>query len=220
MRGGKILRIILIAVACFFSFLFTSSANDIEEVDLNLEENEIAFTFFDLPNGEATLIQNTEHNVLINAGHENSRDALAERLEIYGVETIDKLILTNGSEAYSGNSEWLVNQYNVRRIISSQSIFMGTANKEVEKQLLEQHTVDAEILKVGGFGSNEGTIPEFLEKVDPQTAILFHKEGLLPSDQMIERLKEVWIDVYEMNQVGTVTIKLNHDSYEVITIPS
>lgn len=270
------MRIIFLAIVCFVSVVFSTGAADVDEVDLNLKEKEIAFTFFDLSNGEATLIQSKEKNTLVNTGNKSSRYELAERLEIYGTGSIDKLILTNGSEEYTGNLVWLIEHYDVHSIISSRSIlnqlkedldltgerfqiwtsgkkeqilpglmtevlfnskeqhamalmftfgqqqilYMGLADEKIEKQLLEEYAVDAEILKVGEFGSNKGTIPEFLEKVDPQVAILFHKEGLLPSDQMIERLQEVWIDVYETKQVGTVTIKLSRDSYEVITISS
>jgi competence protein ComEC len=267
------LRILFLLFVCFCSLMSTVNATNIEEVDLNLTKNQVAFTFFDLSNGEATLIQSQWQNVLINTADSSARDELSERLEMYGVSTIDKLILTNTSEECTGNLQWLLDSYDIRTVISIDEIlqtfqgdnqlqnvqlktwdfgkqkevlpgiktnvlyarskamvikftygdqkilYMGVADENVEKKLMKEQSINTDILKVGGFGSSEGTIPQFLEQVDPQVAILFHKKGLLPSESMIERLHEVWIDVYETHQVGTVSIKMNLDSYEVITIP-
>src|SRR5699024_8390225 len=81
-----------------------------------------AFTFFNLSDGEATLIQDRSHNILMNTGSDGTEYQLRELLEIYGVQKIDKLIITNASELYTGNVNDIINDYGVKSLISSKAI--------------------------------------------------------------------------------------------------
>ncbi|HEU5138905.1 MAG TPA: hypothetical protein VFT51_02950 [Bacillales bacterium] len=265
------------AIIILSAFLFMVETN-INSVDLNLLKNEIAFTFFDLSNGEAVLIQNRDENVLINTGSEDSRRELYDRLEMFNVHEIEKVILTNASEAYTGNLTEVIKKYHVHVVLSSKGIFkklhrqthlpedmtkqwtigkqdhvlpglkakvlyvtpeendktalvvrfqfgaekilyMGLSGPAVEKELLDNPLIDCQILKVGDFGAGEGNSPEFLRKVDPQVAILFHKKNTSPTKELLEELNTVWIDVYRTHQTGTITVKFDLHSYRVITIP-
>ncbi|HEX7065686.1 MAG TPA: hypothetical protein VF199_11520 [Bacillales bacterium] len=265
------------AVMILITLLFMAETN-IDNVDLNLRKNEIAFTFFDLPDGEAVLIQNLEQNVLINTGSKDSRQELFERLQLFDIGEIEKVILTNASEAYTGNLTEVIEKYHVQTVISSKGIFdkldgevslssvmtkewergkqdnvlpdleanvlyitppgndkaalivrfqfgtekvlyMGLAGPAVEKKLLDNPLIDCQILKVGDFGANDGNLPEFLRKVDPQVAVLFHKKNKPPKRDILEELNTVWIDVYRTDQTGTITVKFDRNSYRVITIP-
>lgn len=271
---------------CTAALIFLSAASNIEKVNLNLKDNEVAFTFFDLRDGEASLIQNLSHNVLINTGSDESEYQLREQLAMYRVKKIDKLIITNAAKEYTGNIADVLEDYDVGKIISSKSIieklrvkynlpkdkikiwdrgkqenvlsglkthvlyespddlaagghnkdpkaglvahfafgsqnvlYMGLAGSAVEKKVMNSPLINTQILKIGEFGINKGTTPSFLKKVDPQVAVLFHKKGLLPSDQMIERLQEIWIDIYQTHRNGSVTIKFNPHSYKIFTLP-
>ncbi|HET7577807.1 MAG TPA: hypothetical protein VFK33_00900 [Bacillales bacterium] len=260
------------------AFFMTSGTANVGRVDLNLMENELAFTFFNLSDGEATLIQDAGHNVLINTGNKSAREELFQRLKVYGVTDLDKLILTNSSAVYTGNVEAVIKKYHVRTVISSKAIleqldrnfnlphtdiwkpgktaeilqglqsvvlfekqpdeidgeasltvrfqfgtekvlYMGTADPEMEKQLAGNPLVDCDILKVGDFALDREMNTRFLEKVNPQVAILFHRKGRLPGKKTLEKLDTVWIDVYRTHQIGTISIKFNSHSYQVIPIP-
>lgn len=266
---------VLIVLMSFFLLAETS----IDRVDLNLMDNEIAFTFFDLSDGEAVLIQNGTQDVLINTGSEESRQELFERLEVFKVHDIEKLILTNSGGSYTENTKEIIEKYDVQKLISSKAIFerleeqinlpekkiqrwktgkqkdvipgmetnvlyvtsgekseeaalvvrfqyghekvlyMGLADPEIEKKLSGNPIIDCQVLKVGDFGANEGTISRFLEKVDPQVAILFREKGTVANSKMLSRLDTVWVDVYRTYQTGTITIKFDPNSYNVFTIP-
>lgn len=266
---------ILLFLAAFF---MTSGTTHVGRVNLNLMENELAFTFFNLSDGEATLIQDAGHNVLINTGNKSAREELFQRLKVYGVKDLDKLILTNSSAVYTRNVEAVIKKYHVRTVISTKAIFeqldghpdlphieiwkpgktpevlpglqsivlfekkphgidgeasftvrfqfgtekvlyMGSADPEMEIQLAGNPLVDCDILKVGNFALDREMNTRFLEKVNPQVAILFHRKGRLPGKKTLEQLDTVWIDVYRTHQIGTISIKFNSHSYQVIPIP-
>ncbi|WNF38064.1 MBL fold metallo-hydrolase [Bacillaceae bacterium IKA-2] len=273
---------VLVMVA-IFSMLATHVLADKEilEVDLNLEEQDLAYTFFELSNGESTLIQSGKgQTILIDTGSLESQEELEERLEMFHVDLIDTVIITNPTDEYTGNLQWIINNFQVKTIIVSEVIkeqlisfhhlndkevigwkkgdktelipflktevfyveernlddkgalvtlfsygkqkllFMGIADAQVEKELVESYPLKSTILKVADFGSEKGTTQRFLEEVDPQVAILFKKIGTPVSELVIERLQETWIDIYQTNRLGTVSIKCHNDDYEILTVRS
>jgi competence protein ComEC len=249
------------------------------EVDLNLEEQDLAYTFFDLSNGEATLLQSGKgQNILIDTGSLESQEELEQRLKMYHIDFIDTVMITNQTEEYTGNLQWVINNFNVQKIIVPEVIkqqlisfhqlhdkdvigwkkgtttellpflktevlyveerdildkgalaivfsygkqtllYMGIADKKVEKELVDRHQLKSTILKVADFGSEKGTTQPFLEEVDPQVAILFKKNGVSVSELVLERLQETWIDIYQTSRLGTVSIKCHNDDYEILTV--
>lgn len=278
-------RKIIIALVVIAAFSMSSNRGladkEILEVDLNLEEQDLAYTFFDLSNGESTLIQSGKgQTVLIDTGSLESQEELEERLEMFHVDLIDTVIITNPTAEYTGNLQWVINNFQVKTIIVSEVIkeqlisfhhlydkevigwkkgdkaelipflnseviyveeriledkgalvtvfsygkqkllFMGIADKQVEKELVDNYPLKSTILKVADFGSEKGTTQQFLDKVDPQVAILFKKNGTPVSELVIERLQETWIDIYQTNRLGTVSIKCHNDDYEILTVRS
>ena len=254
-------------------------AANVEKVELNLEKDEIAFTFLELSTGEATLIQtSTGKNILINTGGPNTSKELLDRLEMYDVLKIDMLILTRRDKQYSSNVKWLNQSYMIDKFVIPESmkdyiidkfelnmnslitwnkgnlyelspnfvvkvlhdehddekekggfvllftygahqlLYMSTIDEKIEQEILE-YPVKAKMLKVGEFALPGGTSQPFLEKINPQLAVIFHKKNARPSQEIIERLNETWIDIYQTKQFGNVTIKCDLESYEVITIP-
>ncbi|WP_246942126.1 ComEC/Rec2 family competence protein [Bacillus pinisoli] len=243
----------------------------IEKVDLKLMGDEIAFTFINLPDGESTVIQNGKGEaILINTGNDNSKAQLKKTLDLYGVTSIQKIIITRLGEDYIGNLDWLVKEYAVKSVAVPSSItkedlpiniplenwdvgkkellpglqanvlqvtdqeksmnismkfgdhrflFMSIASKVLEQELINQNTLkDVNIIKVAEFADNNGTSQELLEAVDPQIAIIFNKQSLYPSADVLERLQNTWIDIYYTKQFGNVTIRCTENHYEVITL--
>ncbi|WP_096200903.1 ComEC/Rec2 family competence protein [Bacillus sp. FJAT-45350] len=283
------MRMILSGFVCIFSMLImfgcayepvAKNVGDVDkvEVDLNLTDEEVAFTYFDITNGEATLIQSGKGGaILIGTGEKSSEQELARRLDIYDVQEIDALVLVNNKQEYIGNVSWLLSNYSVNKIIvpkgleedlkskfqvngdiiegwdvgvqrellpnlvtevyyageegnseqafvisftygKQRTLYMGVANEAVERQLAEQYSLKSAILKVADFGSPFGTSQEFLKEVDPQIAILFHKMGVRPSETVLERLQETWIDIYQTSKNGSISIKCTSENYQILTV--
>lgn len=273
--------IIAIIVVLIFPLMVNKAfaEKEILEIDLNLEEQDLAYTFFDLSHGESTLIQSGKgQTILIDTGSLKSQAELEERLNMFDVDLIDTVIITNQTEEYTGNLQWLINNYRVKTIIVPEIIraqlitvhqlsdkevvgwkkgdktelipflkteviyveerntedkgalvilfsygkqtllFMGIANKQVEEQLVDSYRLKSTILKVADFGSEKGTTQRFLNEVDPQVAILFKKNGTAASKLVLERLQETWIDIYQTNRLGTVSIKCHNDDYEILIV--
>ncbi|MBE4910252.1 hypothetical protein IMZ08_19630 [Bacillus luteolus] len=98
-------------------------------------------------------------------------------------------------------------------------LYMSTGNINAEMSLLTNEELSkVNIIKIPNFAQNDGSSQEFIEHIDPQVAIIFTKKNLNPSPDVMERLKETWIDTYMTKQFGNITIKANQNEYEVITI--
>jgi competence protein ComEC len=253
--------------------LFANLAADIDKVNLNLKEGEIAVTFLDLPSGEATLIQDANgENILINTGGPSTSKQLDKILQKYNVSSFKAVIITKYDKYYTSNLPWILKKYTVDKIITGSKIFDGqdeedkimkwaagekheilpntmiqilhdskdknerqgmdfslrygrnhflfmtSADHEVENQLKRMTLSDVDILKIADFGSKIGTTQPFLEYVDPHVAVIFSKKGMMPSEDVMERLYESWIDIYQTKQFGNITIKCDEKHYEIITI--
>ncbi|MFT4413062.1 ComEC/Rec2 family competence protein [Fredinandcohnia humi] len=249
---------------------------DIEKINVKLSEDEMAMTFLDMPNGEATLLHfpNGEYS-LLNTGGRRTEKELREFLEIYGVNKLHSIIVTKDDHLYTSNLEWLINEYKDVNVIigehnksfddrkeinstkwstgelynynaifsvhvvhegvdeknslgmdllfrfgNNQVLYMTSSNKDLEHKLLNDKKLPStNVFKVADFGDLKGSDEKFVDYVNPQIAVIFHKRGLLPSQDVLERLSNMWIDIYYTKQFGSVTIKFTHTDYEVITIP-
>lgn len=121
----KVMIILFMSVLVFFYFQPRVSANqsaDIKSIDLNLEDGEVAITFLNLSNGEATLIQNEQENLLVNTGGIESQQELKHLLSVYKVHSINTVLLTHFDKTYTGNLTYVINHYHVKRIITSDTI--------------------------------------------------------------------------------------------------
>ncbi|OEH93420.1 ComEC/Rec2 family competence protein [Bacillus solimangrovi] len=96
-------------------------------------------------------------------------------------------------------------------------LLMGAADSKVEEAILKKSSIRAEILKVAQFAQADGTSESFLKKVDPHVAIIFRERKRMPSSDVLERLNETWIDIYQTRQFGNVAIRFDQENYEVIT---
>ncbi|WP_417900037.1 hypothetical protein ABN702_07170 [Bacillus haimaensis] len=122
-----------------FGILQPEYPTDVENIDLKLDEEEIAFTFLDLPNGESTIIQNSEgENILINTGAPESEDELQHYLKIYGVDEISGLIITSPDVEYTGNLKYLLDNFTIDKVILPRS--MSDARLDIETDWWEKGT--------------------------------------------------------------------------------
>ncbi|MBM7588752.1 ComEC/Rec2 family competence protein [Brevibacillus fulvus] len=101
-------------------------------------------------------------------------------------------------------------------------LFTSAISEKTEEQLLRlmPGLLRAEVLKVADQGSNQASSQLFLNKVDPQVAIietgktpLEHNRG---QEEVLERLGESWAETYITKQHGTITILSNGKQYRIL----
>ena len=122
------MRKLLLVAAIFFQLTSIGSASsfeygNVESIDLNLKDHEIAVTFLGLDDGEATLIQgSTGENILVNTGGEETSQELREVLGTYGVKEISTIIITDTQNLFVDELTQIISQYKVRQLISTPEI--------------------------------------------------------------------------------------------------
>jgi competence protein ComEC len=88
----------------------------------------------------------------------------------------------------------------------------GDAEKQAEYAMLSETDagkLHADVLKVGHHGSKNSTMPEFLESVEPQIAIISAGEQnpyWHPSPQLLERLRGSGVRILRTDQEGAVQV--------------
>lgn len=98
-----------------------------------------------------------------------------------------------------------INYYNFKML------FTGDIEKIAENQLLDEE-LSADLLKVGHHGSKTSTTQEFLNKVNPQIALIGVGENNKfghPNDDVIKRLQEKGIKIFRTDLNGEINININ-----------
>lgn len=110
-----------------------------------------------------------------------------------------------------------LNHYSaVLKLDYKENSFLFTGDAEIinEKEIIEKYSnqIKSDILKVGHHGSNTSTSSVFLEKVDPDYAIISvgkNNRYNHPSPEIINRLNSRNIKIYRTDQQGTILAKSN-----------
>ncbi|SJZ93530.1 DNA internalization-related competence protein ComEC/Rec2 [Selenihalanaerobacter shriftii] len=96
-------------------------------------------------------------------------------------------------------------------------LFTGDIEREVEEYLTYNgFELNSEVLKVAHHGSNTSSSNNFLDSVNPSTAIISvgrWNDYNLPNHQVINRLQTLGAKVFETKKVGAVIIKSNGQEY-------
>lgn len=100
-------------------------------------------------------------------------------------------------------------------------LFIGDIEEAAEKKLLVwQNILQSDILKVAHHGSSTSTNLEFLDKVNPNIAVITVGKNHFghPSQKIIERLEDKNIQIYQTDEDGTVIIRTNGQEYWIRTL--
>lgn len=124
---------LIFAVLAFLNWYYIpfdspSAPVEVEGVDVNLKRNEVAFTFFSLRDGEASLIQHANgENILINTGGKGTIKELERLLELFHIKSISTIILTSrdGQE----NLEHYIQKYDVRQVVTGASADLARSDR-------------------------------------------------------------------------------------------
>ncbi|WP_209369038.1 hydrolase [Sediminibacillus dalangtanensis] len=95
-------------------------------------------------------------------------------------------------------------------------LYLSNSSIEDEDDLL-QHKLEPQIIKIGDYAQGKSPSGYLLDKIDPHIGIIFTSKDKKPNEGLMERLNESWIDVYQLDQVGTTIIRLNETDYEVLS---
>ncbi|WP_110112365.1 hypothetical protein [Bacillus sp. CGMCC 1.16541] len=264
---------IALIMACFISLIGSPERGytmKVESVDFDLSEDEAVIVFFNLSDGEATLVKDGHnHHLLINTGSERSKHELFHLMNTFGVKKVDDIIVTKPGPGFDDNLNEVVTRYSPNRVYvpaeykkrsdvlykswkegtnhryskeisvrvlhhegttpsmdilvtygENRILYMTNGDLITEKKLSQLPLSDTDVLKVANYGIGSTTSQPFLEKVDPQAAIIFESStGRIETD-LLERLYEMWIDIHYVKQTGTVAMKMTKYQYEMISIPS
>lgn len=193
------MRALIILTAILFQFVSIGYAStdvkgNVESIDLNLKDHEIAVTFLGLSDGEATLIQGSNgENILVNAGVKETSKELEEMLQLYGVKEILALVITNSQNLDIDHLKTLFSKYKIKELISTPEISAQLSNrddinKEIEVVAWEEGMTKnllpdlvAEVL-YAGKGENEGldfTLQFFKHRIFLMTSFSHRVEGEL-----------------------------------------
>lgn len=87
-------------------------------------------------------------------------------------------------------------------------LFTGDAEKVSEKEMIEKgYELKVDVLKVGHHGSKSSTSKEFLNLVNPKYAVISvgkDNDYGHPNKEVLERLKKKSIDIYRIDESGTI----------------
>lgn len=97
------------------------------------------------------------------------------------------------------------------------SILYMSVNDTNSDEGLEAYNLKPEIIKIADFGQSNSPSSKLLHEMDPHISIVFNQKSVTPNRDLMERLNESWIDVYQLKQVGTTIIRLNLNDYEIIS---
>jgi competence protein ComEC len=80
--------------------------------------------------------------------------------------------------------------------------------KEAEDRMTKSVSLKADLLKVAHHGSSSSSIPTFLQKVNPCTAVVSSSEQdiqKLHTSEVLKRLRSLGVDIYRTDQHGAIT---------------
>jgi competence protein ComEC len=97
-------------------------------------------------------------------------------------------------------------------------LFTSDISEKIELELVEKFELHSQILKVSDFGSNQSSSAEFLAEVDAHVAIIFHRPDFYLKPGVLERLEEMWMDVYPIKKHGHIIIISQEDDYELFIV--
>lgn len=112
-----LLRRGLVALAVAALVLLCLISGDSAEVAPGTAE----FIFFDVGQGDASLIRTEEVCILIDTGTNLSEDKLVAELEWLGVSRIDCLLLSHAHEDHVGGADRILREFDVKTVIARES---------------------------------------------------------------------------------------------------
>jgi len=145
-------------------------------------------------------------------GEEDARLIIAQKslrihLDNSYIDVLAPFENLEGQEMKDSNNTSIV----TRLVFGEKSfLFAGDIEKSMEKKLIESGAeIDSDVLKVAHHGSKTSSIPEFVEKVSPEVAVIsVGKENKYghPHEETLDTLGKYGIDILRTDLNGDIKI--------------
>lgn len=175
--------------------------------------------------GEAKYItENIEVKaIMINEGEINKEEQAIKSLGIPVVREYNgdlNLRFLNDKDWGNENANSIVS---LLQISNKKFLFLGDADKEVERYILANKNLDdVDIIKLGHHGSKTSSDYKFLKKLNPELAIIScgrNNRYRHPSSETINSLKDLEISYKRTDIDGTITLKMSKKNVTINTVP-
>lgn len=118
---------------------------------------------------------------------------------------IELLVLNGDNQLSNENNNSLV-LYG--KIGNESWLFSGDIEADIETKLINNYNIKVDQLKLSHHGSFSSNTEEFLKKIKPKNAYISVGENAygLPDERVINRLKNLDVDIHITKESGTITI--------------
>lgn len=100
----------------FIDFTGISGKSE-QRIEATVAEGEMKVTFLDVGQGDCTVVQAGEHNLVMDAGNNNQGDKVVEFLKDNGIEKLDYLILSHPDADHIGGADNVLENMEVEQVI-------------------------------------------------------------------------------------------------------
>lgn len=155
--------------------------------------------------------------------HNGGYDSLNDKIKIKQVieDSNDKVnvdypfyLLLSEREAKDTNDSSIISYFTYDHLTY---LFMGDASKQIERQLMSEYDLKADVIKVGHHGSNTSSDPDFLDSLDCKIALIscgYKNKYGHPSVETLKTLENLHINTLCTSDCGSIAIySLYHLSF-------
>ena len=189
----------------------------IEKIDLNLKEHEMGITFISLDDSKSLLINKDQTKILVILEYLNSRK-INDILKIFDVNKLDYILMSNdySIDLKTDNCEIIVNK----------ELEIADIEFKAIKNIIQIEYLEHNFCVYSGLNptklNNECHYVYFLNinkdvTINDSTDMIFYNEGT--NSDFLEPVFDKWVDIYMIKKDYYVTLKLDEDTYDTITLP-
>lgn len=168
-----------------------------------------------MPN--ATSTSKTFENVLDSIEKKDYKITVPKINEEFNYNNINIKVLYTGTDEKDLNNTSIVLKLTYQ---NNKFLFMGDATSKVEKKLLNED-IKSDVLKIGHHGSEYSTTKNFLDKVNPQYAIIeVGKNNTYkhPKETTLDKLNKKNIKIYRTDIDGTIKVTSDGNNLKFETL--
>ena len=168
-----------------------------------------------MPN--ATSTSKTFENVLDSIEKKDYKITVPKINEEFNYNNINIKVLYTGTDEKDLNNTSIVLKLTYQ---NNKFLFMGDATSKVEKKLLNED-IKSDVLKIGHHGSEYSTTKNFLDKVNPQYAIIeVGKNNTYkhPKKITLDKLNKKNIKIYRTDIDGTIKVASDGNNLKFETL--
>ena len=168
--------------------------------------NNIQLETIYMPNNKSTTTEYYE-NIIKNMENHNLKVTTVNQKDVVklGNNISFEILFVDNTEPLNPNNASIVVQLEYEK---QKYLFMGDAEKEVERRLLKEGILeDVDVLKVGHHGSDTSTTENFIKQVLPEIYVISVQYGRfnnMPSQEVTDRLNQNNNQVYRTDINGTI----------------